>query len=117
MAVASVLMDRADERARAAATALARDGYEVSIVGSEAPGAEELQSLRDVGVEVHTGIALLGWVGVDRHVEAELSDGRVENYDAVAVGDPGADGGWRIVTGERPSDAVARVARVLRHPA
>lgn len=45
------------------------------------------RTLADLGVEVRTGIELLGVIDVDSHVEAELSNGRVENYDAVVIAD------------------------------
>ncbi len=41
--------------------------------------------LQELAIEVRSGTQLLGCVAVDRHVEAELSDGRIENYDLIVV--------------------------------
>ncbi len=45
------------------------------------------QSMTALAVEVRTGVELLGVIDVDSHIEAELSNGRVENFDAVVVAD------------------------------
>ncbi|MFT4234268.1 MAG: FAD-dependent oxidoreductase [Microbacterium sp.] len=43
--------------------------------------------IRDLGIEVRLGTSLVGFVNVDSHVEAELTGGRVENYDFVIAAD------------------------------
>lgn len=39
----------------------------------------------ELHVEVRASVRLIGSVAVDQHVEAELSNGRIENYDLVVV--------------------------------
>ena len=106
MVISSVLVaGDAAEAGGASAIALAQQGLEVTLVG----GAEDelAQRAREAGVEVRAGTALVGFVNVDRHVEAELSDGRIENYDAIV----------RFAPGERSviaqPNAVAEIARML----
>lgn len=41
------------------------------------------EQLRRHGVEVRMATELLGFLDLGTHVEAELSNGRVENYDAI----------------------------------
>jgi hypothetical protein len=72
--------------------------------------------LRAAGVDVRPEIELVGFVNVDRHVEAELSDERIENYDVVVIADDGAAKPvWRIIAGGdvQCSDAVATVTGAL----
>ncbi|GAA3755726.1 hypothetical protein GCM10022240_05810 [Microbacterium kribbense] len=51
---------------------------------------------REASVEERPGTWLVGSIAVDRHVEAELSDGRIENYDLVVLA---GDGQMRLITG------------------
>ncbi|GAA5026885.1 NAD(P)/FAD-dependent oxidoreductase [Microbacterium fluvii] len=85
MSVTSVLVAGAGPRGFAASTAFARRGLEVALVerGRERPGDGELEPGGDVRLE----LTLVGAVDVDSHVEAELSNGRVENYDAIVIAD------------------------------
>lgn len=136
MPVSSVLIGGGGAGGCAAAVALARRGVEVTLVefargwpdagtgivvrdrGIAAArgaadggfGAELVEDLRGSGVEARPGTGLVGFVAVDRHVEAELSDGRIENYDAVLV--PGAT--WRLIASDaqRP-EAIAAVTDAL----
>jgi NADPH-dependent 2,4-dienoyl-CoA reductase/sulfur reductase-like enzyme len=136
MPVSSVLIGGGGAGGCAAAVALARRGVEVTVVefarewpdagtgivvrdpriaepGAPALGgldAETVADLRDRGIEARPGTGLVGFVAVDRHVEAELSDGRIENYDAVLV--PGAT--WRLIASDaqRP-EAIAAVTDAL----
>ena len=43
--------------------------------------------IRELGIEVRLGTELTGFHNVDSHVEAGLSDGRVENYDLIIAAD------------------------------
>lgn len=45
------------------------------------------RTMASLGIESRSGVALLGSLEVDNHVEAELSNGRVENYDAIVIAD------------------------------
>jgi hypothetical protein len=123
MVISSVLV-AARERDCAAAGALARQGVEVTLIDGDGDGDGDwgdagvaltvgqsslptAAELRGAGVEVRAGVGLIGFVAVDRHVEAELSDGRIENYDAIVIGSAGA---LRVIA--RP-DAVQAIARAL----
>lgn len=86
MTVSSVLVVGGDPAGSAVARALAARGIEVCLV--ERSAVVPADQLRSPGVEVRTGVRLVGLVDVDAHVEAELSDGAVENYDAVLLFDP-----------------------------
>jgi 2-polyprenyl-6-methoxyphenol hydroxylase-like FAD-dependent oxidoreductase len=124
MPVASVLVCGGGDAGGAVALALAKRGLEVSFV-DEAKDAFEaetplVESLRRRGVELRGGAALIGIVTVDRHVEAELSDGHVENYDAVVMADEETSpSAWRIVANDagRDSELVAATVRALGSPA
>ena len=80
--------------------------------------------IRGLGVEVRLGTSLVGFQSVDSHVEAELSDGRVENYDVVVAADgiksatralmgipedrrPTGMGIWRAVVPRTPEMAIS----------
>lgn len=67
---------------------------------------------REIGVEVREGTRLVGSIAVDRHVEAELSDGRIENYDLIVIAD---DSGVRLVASGNAagSEALGVIARTL----
>lgn len=114
MPVASVLVCGGGIAGAELSLALARRNLEVSF----AVGADDLteplrDDLRAAAVEVRVGAELIGVVAVDRHVEAELSDGHVENYDAVVA--PSPDGGWRLTAGRdgRQADVIAETIRAL----
>ncbi|MFH8251220.1 FAD-dependent oxidoreductase [Microbacterium sp. B2969] len=121
MAVTSVLVSSASCSGCEAAIALARLGVEVTLLerASAWPDDEAEPTMRDLGIEPRLGTELVGFVPVDRHVEAELSDGRIENYDVVVVaGDasPVAERrAWRVIASGAASgsDAVAAVNAVL----
>lgn len=111
MTVSSVLVVGGGSLGAAAATALVQRGAEVSLIepAKLLPlGADAGQTLREAGVEVRVELGLVGAVEVDRHIEAELSSGRVENYDAIVIAD--------AATGERLSRAVStsRVVTIAR---
>jgi len=128
MTVASGLVDGAGDAGAVAALALARAGLDVTLatggagdavldaaaalitLGEQnaAPGALD-DLLRERGIEVRPGVHLVGSVVIDRHVEAELSDGRVENHDLVVIVSGGVDAApWQILA----SDAVPHPASV-----
>jgi len=128
MTVASGLVDGGGDAGAVAALALAHAGFDVTLAAGSAPGTtldvsaalrvlgegdaassalEDL--LRERGVEVRPGVGLVGSVVIDRHVEVELSDGRVENHDLVVVVGGGVDATpWQILA----SDAVPHPAAV-----
>ena len=93
MNVRTVLVVGGSADGRAAAIELARRGIEASIV-DPAPAPQSSDELvaeaRSAGVELRSDVTLVGVVDVDSHVEAELSNGAVENHDAILVLDPGA---------------------------
>lgn len=110
MPVASVLVCGGGDAGGAVALALAERGLEVSLVEeADDAFAEEnplVERLRRQGVEVRAGAALIGIVTVDRHVEAELSDGHVENFDAIVLADAAASPTpWRVVANEAGRDS------------
>jgi 2-polyprenyl-6-methoxyphenol hydroxylase-like FAD-dependent oxidoreductase len=43
--------------------------------------------IRDLGIEVRLGTELVSFSSIDSHVEAELSNGAVENYDMIIAAD------------------------------
>ncbi|MFV0372954.1 hypothetical protein [Microbacterium sp.] len=92
-----------------AAVALARGGAEVAIVApaTAREAVDDLADLSALGIEVRLGVALVGVLDVDSHVEAELSNGRVENYDAVLI----ADGPTAVRVGADAADS-HRVGRI-----
>lgn len=125
MTVASGLVDGAGAAGAVAALALAQAGLEVTFVagGASAEGSLDVaaalgalgeggaapavleERLRESGVEVRPETHLVGSVVIDRHVEVELSDGRVENHDMVVVV-VGGDRPWRVlVSGSAPHPA------------
>lgn len=72
--------------------------------------------LREAGVEVRPDTELVGFVHVDHHLEVELSDERIENYDVLVVTEgPAPLREWRVIaSGDEPrSDAVAAVTGAL----
>lgn len=93
MNVRTVLVVGGSADGRAAAIELARRGIEASVV-DPAPAPQSSDELvaeaRSAGVELRWDVTLVGAVDVDSHVEAELSNGAVENHDAILVLDPGA---------------------------
>lgn len=91
MTVSSVLVAGAGATGCAAAMALALRGVEVSLIEQEPrwpEGDDVVRALRDLAVELRLELGLLGIVEVDSHIEAELSDGGVENFDAIVIADP-----------------------------
>lgn len=116
--ISSVLVGAGGEAGSAAAAALARLGVEVTLVAAAVDlAAVSVEVLRDLRVEVRQDVEVIGFVPVDRHVEAELSDGRVENYDIVVT--PAARGrGWRVIASRDVQDprAVTAVTQALDEP-
>ncbi|MFT4052308.1 MAG: hypothetical protein QM677_08680 [Microbacterium sp.] len=90
MAVTSVLIAGSGGRAYLAAAAFARCGIETALIDGSAtgPADRELEhTVRALAVDVRRGVELIGAVDVDRHVEAELTGDRVENFDAIVLAD------------------------------
>lgn len=115
MTVSSVLVVGGDPTGSAVARALAARGVEVCLVERS---ADIPAGLRSPGVEVRSGVRLVGLVDVDAHVEAELSDGVVENHDVVVLSDPEsravfASASPRVVSVAGAADVAAVVERVL----
>ncbi|MFT4307329.1 MAG: hypothetical protein QM604_10610 [Microbacterium sp.] len=102
------------------ARALARRGWEVVLVDPAGAPAdlERATRMRTDGVELRPGTTLLGWLDLGTHVEAELSDGRVENFDLIVDADPASAlrPGARIVVLPTGTADPARWADVLRMP-
>ena len=119
MNVSSILVTGGDAAGLAAASALARHCIEVSVIESAAQWPDEAaaDAVRAAGVELRLELGLVGVVDVDSHVEAELSNGSVENYDAVVVaGDAArglARGGSRRVLSAPGPDGATRLAEKL----
>lgn len=116
MTVSSVLVVGGDPAGSAVARALAARGVEVCLVGRSADVPAD--QLRSPGVEVRIGVRLVGLVDVDAHVEAELSDGVVENHDVVLLSDPEsravfASASPRVVEVAGEADVAALVERVI----
>lgn len=80
--------------------------------------------IRGLGIEVRLGTSLLGFQNIDNHVEAELNDGRIENYDVVIAADgikssmrprlgiteekqPSGMGIWRAVVRRTPEMSIS----------
>lgn len=116
MVISSVLVAGDGPVGRAAALAFAERGLDVTHVARARPSAYAVEGmpvpalphrparaddtavlprLRTLGVEYRPGATLVGSVPVDRHVEAEFADGRIENYDLIAVIDTA--GGVRLI--------------------
>lgn len=117
MPVASVLVCGGGDAGGALALALAERGLDVSLVDEAEDAFADANPLaprlRQQGVEVRGGAALIGTVTVDRHIEAELSDGHVENYDAVVVADADASPTpWRVVADDAGRDSAVVRATV-----
>jgi NADPH-dependent 2,4-dienoyl-CoA reductase/sulfur reductase-like enzyme len=129
MTVASGLVDGAGDAGAVAALALARAGLDVTLAAGGAAGEAALDVtaalralgegdaasaaledlLRERGIEVRPEARLVGSVVIDRHIEVELSDGRVENHDIVVVVGGGVDAApWQILA----SDSVPHPAAV-----
>ncbi|WEG08501.1 hypothetical protein PU630_14830 [Microbacterium horticulturae] len=119
MTGASGLVVGAGAAGAVAALALARAGLDVIFavggddavldiqVALRALGEEDAETdafadrLRLWGVEVRPDTELVGSVVIDRHIEVELSDGRVENHDLVVVVAPGVDAApWQILASD-----------------
>jgi len=83
-----------------------------------------MSTIRDLGIEVRLGTELISFTNIDRHVEAELSDGSVENYDVVVAADgiksatrrllgitteraPSGMGIWRAVVPRTPDMSIS----------
>lgn len=142
MVVSSVLVAGAGLAGDASAITLARRGWEVTLVecapqwqdaatgvalpgnvsamlreagvAADAPDVNALLSrrLRELAVEQRPGTRLVGAIAVDRHVEAKLSDGRIENYDVIVVVE-GTDVRLTASSAVSQSDAVDAIARAL----
>lgn len=83
-------------------------------LAGEPADARTMLSLRfrELTVDERLDTELVGSISVDRHVEAELSDGRIENYDVIV----GVDGDEVCVVtggGVAQTEAVAVIARTL----
>jgi len=119
MNVSSILVAGGDAAGLAVASALARHGLEVALVEPTAdwPDVAAADAVRAAGVELRLELGLIGVVDVDSHVEAELSNGSVENYDVVVIADDAARalalGGSRRVLSAPGLDGVARLAEGL----
>ncbi|MBN9215029.1 MAG: hypothetical protein ABS62_00350 [Microbacterium sp. SCN 70-200] len=116
----SFLIVGASPAASALASALARHGAEVALIesGSTWPDPDAAAALAAQGVELRAGLGLVGTLDVGSHVEAELSDGHVENYDGVVLagprlGDDRAPLGGRVVALDA-TDVTGLAARLLR---
>lgn len=116
------------------------DGTEIATVTVAKTGGDDLPAtmgalrsdiqnqlvsmIRTLGIEVRLGTSLLGFQAVDDHVEAELSDGRIENYDVVIAADgiksstrkllgikeekkPSGMGIWRAVVPRTPEMSIS----------
>lgn len=70
--------------------------------------------MRELRIEVRASVRLIGSAPVDHHVEAELSDGRIENYDLVIVS--ASERELRLIATEEVlrSETVAALTRTLR---
>jgi 2-polyprenyl-6-methoxyphenol hydroxylase-like FAD-dependent oxidoreductase len=83
-----------------------------------------VKRIRELGVEARLGTELLSFANVDRHVEAKLSAGTVENYDIVIAADgiksatrkmlgvpedkaPSGMGIWRAVVPRTPDMSIS----------
>lgn len=114
MAVSSVLVGDGGGTGAAAAIGFARLGLEVTLVerASRWPDEDLVDRMRALGIEPRLGVVPVGFVTVDRHVEVELSDGRIENYDVVVVLDAGR---WRVIASgdAQASPAVTAVHAVV----
>ncbi len=91
MTLSSFLVVGAGEWALAVADALAARTAEVSLIAAGSAWHDEPAAarLRARGADLRLDLALIGVMDVGTHVEAELSDGGVENYDAVVIADAG----------------------------
>lgn len=113
MVSGSGLVDGGGALGRRAALILLNAGFEVTVLGESADDPTS-----GVGVELRPAVHLIGAVPVDRHIEAELSDGRVENYDLVVIVEQPsspAQPPWRLLTSgsAEVSDAVRDAAAAL----
>lgn len=92
MKARSVLIVGGSVAARTIAGALAQLGIDVSLIHrasepTDADASEPFGAFSNAGVEIRAGIDLVGVLDVDSHIEVELSNSRVENYDAVVITD------------------------------
>ncbi len=120
MTLPSVLVVGPGPASAVVAATLARRGMEVALVGPvPAAGTDEsalVAAVREEGVEVRLGTALIGYLELDTHVEAELSDGRVENFDAVISPARRSDGGRVIALSAVSADDALSWANALVLP-
>lgn len=77
----AVLVIGGGPRGWAAALALAGAGVDVTLL--DVPLIDRPAAAAGVPLDVRADTALLGFESVDHHVEAELSDGRIENVDVI----------------------------------
>ena len=92
MGISTVLVAGEGIAAAAIAHELLGHGVDVALIGSATDSDAGLaDELRSRGVEVRVDVELVGAIDVDDYAEAELSNGRVENYDAIVVVDQRAE--------------------------
>lgn len=121
MTYSSFLVVGADAAGCAVAGALAAAGTDVALVERDSrwPVMDAMPDLLTRGVELRLDLALIGIVDVGTHLEAELSDGRIENYDAIVVtareGEVVGDAPGRGVSlVDERTDVVAAVQQLTR---
>lgn len=93
MVVSSVLIVGDTQAACACAGVLARAGVDVAMIdtaAAEAAASDVVDHATDVGVHVRRALMLAGVVEIDDYIEAELSDGKVENFDLVVLAGGGS---------------------------
>jgi len=91
MGISTVLIAGDGVAAASIAHTLLDRGADVALIGSAQDGQDgAADELRSRGVEVRVELELVGVLDVDDYVEAELSNGKIENYDAVVVVDQAA---------------------------
>lgn len=122
MSLLSFLVVGGGAQACALAGALAGRGAEVSVIESTAARLQPdaIAALQSLGVDVRVGLVLVGVIDVGTHLEAELSNDHVENYDGIVLAD--ADTTARISAGIRgvsvvdddDTDADREAARLVR---
>ena len=121
MSLLSFLVVGGGPQGCAVAGALARRGAEVSVIESTAARLQPdaIAALQSLGVDVRLGLVLVGVIDVGTHLEAELSNDHVENYDGIVLAD--ADTTARIGAGVRgvsvvddDTDGDREAARLVR---
>lgn len=99
------------------ASVLRRLGLTGSLLerGAEDVEDELLPMMLALGLEVRRDIGLLGFIDVDDFVEAEFSNGRVKNYDAIVIAGAigGRSYGWCVVANSNEDKNATAVALAL----